>query len=130
MAEVLNAALATPEEVEPQEAARYDMVGFGSGIYFFKHHRSILQFAEQVPQGNHRAFIFSTRGAFPIWLCHRALKKTLHSKGWNIVSEFSCRGYDTYGPLKYIGGINRRKPGERELDNARAFAERLSHEEK
>ena len=130
MAEVLNAALTTPKEVEPEEVAQYDMVGFGSGIYFSKHHRSILQFAEQVPRGNHKSFIFSTRGGFPVWLCHRALKRILISRGWSIVGEFSCRGYDTYGPLKYIGGINRGKPGERELHNARVFAEGLAHEEK
>ncbi len=130
MAEALNAEIVTPDEINPGEVVRYDMVGFGSGIYFLKHHKKIIQFARKLPHGTHRAFIFSTRGSFPRWICHAALKKALVSRGWTIVDEFSCRGYDTYGPLKYIGGINRGKPNERDLENARAFAERLCHAEK
>ena len=46
-------------------------------------------------------------------------------KGFRIIGEFSCKGYDTFGPLKFIGGINKGKPDEKDLKRAREFAKTL-----
>ena len=40
----------------------------------------------------------------------------------NVVGEFSCRGFDTVGPFKLIGGVNKGRPDERDLENAKKFA--------
>jgi flavodoxin len=62
-AKPLGAEVKTPPEVDPNGLFEYDLIGFGSGIYFGKHHKVLLDFAEKVPQvTNKKAFIFSTSG--------------------------------------------------------------------
>ena len=125
MAQVLGAALRRPSEVTSEELAAYDLIGFGSGIYFGRHHAALLALVERLPGLNKRAFLFSTRGAPILGPCHHALKSRLWAKGWRIVGEFSCLGWDTYGCLRRIGGINKGRPNERDLARARTFAARL-----
>jgi flavodoxin len=102
---------------------RYDLVGFGSGIYFGRHHASLLRLIESCSQSPRRVFIFSTAGLpFLRWFQHLPLRRRLVSKGCRIVSEFCCRGWDTVGPLWLIGGINRKHPDATDLNRAKEFA--------
>ncbi len=126
MADVLNADLSKPWKIKPEEVMEYDLVGFGSGIYWWRHHWALLKLVEDLPRmEGKKAFIFSTAGMNIPWYNHRALKKRLKEKGFEIVGEFSCRGWDTNGWLSRIGGINRGHPNERDLERARRFAERI-----
>jgi len=122
---VLGAELVKPKAVNVGSLGKYDLIGFGSGIYFRKHHQSLLKLAANLAQGARKVFIFSTKGVGPARLYHRALKKELVAKGCEVVGECSVRGYDTFGPLKWIGGINKGRPNERDLEKARAFAMNL-----
>ncbi len=120
-AEVVRAADATPETV-----ASADLVGFGSGIYFGSHHKTLLAFAESLPvrQGG-RAFVFSTSGRGGTGF-HRKLNAILVAKGYAIVGEFACKGWDTYSIFKLIGGINKGRPDGSDLEDAAAFARGLA----
>ena len=61
MAKVLDAQLKTPQQTNPEELQQFDLVGFGSGIYDEKHHESLLELADKLPQvTDKKAFIFST----------------------------------------------------------------------
>ncbi len=128
IAEELNADLMEAGKAEVEKLAEYDVIGFGSGIYFLKHHKSLIDFVEKLPELNKKAFIFSTRGGTPVFINHRVLKRKLRSKELKIIGEFSCKGYDTYGLLKLIGGINKGKPGEKEIERARKFARKIMKE--
>jgi len=125
MASVLEADLLKPDEIDKKILFDYDLIGFGSGIYFGKHHKRLLDFINSLPPLNKKAFIFSTKGGTPTWLNHKKLRKKLIEKGFNIVGEFSCKGFDTFGMLKYIGGINKNRPNEKDLEKAKSFAEEL-----
>ena len=128
MAEVLNAEIKEVEEANAEEIKNYDIIGFGSGIYFGRHHRRILKFVDELPSMyGKKAFIFSTRGGTPTYLNHMALRRKLKSRGFIIVGEFSCRGYDTYSIFKYIGGVNKGKPDEKDLERAADFARKIEH---
>jgi flavodoxin len=60
-AEVLDAPIKTPDQVNPKELMEYDLVGFGGGIYGEKHHESLLDLADRLLKvDNKKAFIFST----------------------------------------------------------------------
>ncbi len=129
MADVLNADLSRPWKIKPAEVMEYDLVGFGSGIYWWRHHWALLKLVEDLPRmEGKKAFIFSTAGMNIPRYNHRALKKRLKEKGFEIVGEFSCRGWDTNGWLARIGGINRGHPNEKDLERARRFAERVGKE--
>jgi flavodoxin len=61
IAEVLEAQIMKPQEIRPEELQDYDLIGFGSGIYDAKHHKSLLNLADKLPQVTDcKAFIFST----------------------------------------------------------------------
>jgi len=117
--------LKKPYEVDIDAIEKYDLIGFGSGIYFLKHHKNLLEFIDKLPSTKKKAFIFSTKGVTPNFINHMLLKKKLKRKGFEIIGEFSCKGYDSFGILKYIGGINKGRPNKKDLKRAREFAERM-----
>jgi len=124
LASELEADLFDISKSVPQDLGRYDLVGFGSGIYFSKHSRLLLHTVKELRnlKGAH-AFIFSTRGGGPPLLYHRSLRLTLRDRGVIIVGEFSCKALDTVGPLKFFGGINKKRPAEKDFEKARLFAQ-------
>jgi flavodoxin len=129
IAEVLEAEITMPQDVDPAELETWRLIGLGSGIYFSKHHRALLELAEQMPSVTGKsAFLFSTSGVFTprkFAKDHAALRDILIGKGYTILDEFGCRGWDTYSLLKYVGGLNRRRPNLEDLERARAFATNL-----
>lgn len=122
MAGALGAEVVRAAEAEPEAVASADLVGFGSGIYFSNHHKTLLAFAESLPvrQGG-KAFVFSTSGRGGTGF-HRKLNGILAEKGYAIVGEFACKGWDTYSVFKLIGGLNKGRPDGDDLERAAAFA--------
>jgi len=129
MANVLGADLMRVAQVDINMLAEYDLIGFGSGIYFGKYHKSLVELVDKLPVlENKRAFIFSTSGLTKIPFIHdfaKPLKEKLKQKGLNIVGEFSCRGFDTSQAARIIGGINWGRPDEKDLRLAENFASGL-----
>ena len=124
IAKTLGAEIKNTEQADPSSLSNYDLVGFGSGIYFGKFHKVILEFVDKIPQVvDKKAFIFSTSGRtgnMPKF--HKQLKEKLVAKGFEIVSEFNVAGFDTYGLLKIGGGLNKGRPNEDDLKQADEFA--------
>jgi flavodoxin len=85
----------------------------------------LWQFVEELPVLHKKAFIFLTRGSRSLYSYHQALRDQLFAKGFEIIGEFFCRGFDTNGPLKFVGGIAKRQPNEQDLQHAREFAKTL-----
>jgi len=126
MAAELKAVLFTPEQAFAEDLNKYDLVGFGSGIYFGQHHRALIRMVRSYSRVPQDVFIFSTAG-LP-WLSrwfHWPLRRVLLKRGCRIAAEFSCRGWDNVGPLFFIGGINRQHPDARDLNRAVSFARQL-----
>lgn len=111
------------------ELENYDLIGFGSGIDSGKHYSQLLNYVEKIPNvQNKKAFIFSTSGIYTekkMLNDHKTLRKILQNKGFLIVNEFSCKGYNTNSVLKYIGGTNKNRPNDEDIKNAETFAEEL-----
>ena len=128
MAEVLGAEVVTPESVDPTTLGQYDLVGFGSGIYYMTVDARLRNLIRHLPTVDHiKAFTFLTSGAreVPLLGYNKPVRKQLESKGFEVIGSFSCRGFDTVGPFGFIGGINRGRPNDHDLDRAAAFASRL-----
>ncbi len=125
MAEELGADVSPIDQAQPETLAAYDLIGFGSGIYGGKIHKTLRQFVDGLPTiRGKQAFIFSTRGGKEVQ-GHAALKEMLVNRGFSITGEFSCKGWDTVGPLKLFGGINKGRPNEDDLEEAGVFARGL-----
>jgi len=126
MAAVLGADCKRTHEVSPNTILDYDLVGFGAGIYFGKHHAILLKFIDRLPSSNKDFFIFSTSGMGSTRF-HEHLKNKLSKKGYEFIGEFACKGFDTFGPFKLIGGLNKDRPNNLDLENAKKFASTLKN---
>ena len=130
-AKVLDAQIKTPQQVTLEELQEYSLIGFGSGIYGAKHHKYLLDLADKLPQvANKKAFIFSTSGIAgeaKVAKDHSLLREKLQSKGYQIVDEFGCKGFNTNSFLKLFGGMNKGRPNAEDLKNAEEFASHLKH---
>lgn len=127
MADILGATLINVSEARSEDIKNYDLIGFGSGIYFWQHHQQLINFVKNLEKfQNKKAFIFSTSGLPGMKnIFHRPLKKLLAQKGFGVIGEFNCLGRDSVGPLKYFGGINKKRPNEKDLEKAKNFIQKL-----
>ena len=109
--------------------ADYDLIGFASGIAYSRFYDSVNRAAELIPD---------KKKAFFIYTCAKndkdfsaGIKKTASDRGAVCLGSYGCRGYNTYGPLKLIGGMNKNNPDEDELKAAVDFVKNLEadHEE-
>jgi len=128
IADVLDAPVVNPSDVSPQEVAGYDLVGFGSGIYGGSFDRELRHFvAALLPVHDKSAFVFATSGfgrvvELPI---RPTLAKLVHAAGYRMLGSFSCPGFDTWLPLRIVGGINKGRPNDYDVARAREFAQQL-----
>ena len=133
MAEVLATSVQTPSQISLDELQQADLIGLGSGVYSARHHQSMLELADALPStSNGKAFIFSTTGAPRFAITdkfvasnHSRHREKLQAKGYEIVGEFSCAGFNTNLFLRYFGGLNKGRPNSDDLERAREFARNL-----
>lgn len=125
-AEVLNAKVLSPEIVDIKNLQEYELIGFGSGIDSGKHYQPLLDLVDSLLEVNDKlCFIFSTsgvQGKLKVEKDHSLLRKKLQSKGYLVLDEFSCKGFNTNSFLKYFGGMNKGKPDEVDFKKAEEFA--------
>ena len=131
-AKVLDAPIKTAQQINPEELQEYSLIGFGSGIFSAKHHQFLLDLADKLPKvTNKKAFIFSTSaimGEAKVAQDHSTLREKLQSKGYMIVDEFSCKGFNTNSFLKLFGGMNKGRPNALDLKHAEEFAQNLKQD--
>lgn len=128
-AKVLDAQIKTPQQTNSEELQKYDLIGFGSGIDSGRHYEVLLDLADKLPQvTGKQAFIFSTSaitGEEKVAKDHSLLREKLQSKGYLIVGEFGCLGFNTNSFLKFFGGMNKGRPNVEDLKHAEEFAQNL-----
>ena len=120
MAAKIGADLEEAKEVRTEDINNYEIIGFGSGVYNGRFHKDLLEIIDNIPhQDNKKAFIFSTTGSLSYSrLAHDRFRPLLLDKGFKIIGEFSCPGFDTALTRE---GINKGRPNEQDLENAEKF---------
>jgi len=132
-AKALGAEVKTPQQVRPEEIAEYDLVGFGSGIYSATFDPSVLDLADRLQNAaGKKAFLFSTYGAPAVFADrkfvesnHAQIREKLQKKGYTIIGEFGCAGWNTNSFLRFFGGLNKGRPNAEDLRNAETFARNM-----
>ena len=119
-----NITMINASQVEHTDLSEYDMVGFVSGIDFGKFYEPVERFLEENLPNNKKVFFMYTCAKMSDKFT-KSIKAKAENKGSIILGEYGCRGFNTYGPLKLIGGMNKHHPSLEEIDNAVYFYESL-----
>jgi len=125
IAEYLEADLFDLKDLNKDIVKEYDLIGFGSGIYYYRPHKELRKFVESMDYvKNKKAFHFSTSGdgQYNDWL-----EKNLSKKGFEVIGEFHCKGYYAYSIKGLISrkGLNKGRPDKEDFKNAENFANDL-----
>ena len=107
------------------DLSRYDLIGFASGIDFGRFYPAVERFLRNNLPPDKRIFFLYT--------CARVregftgtVREAAAEKNALVLGEYGCRGYNTYGPWKLIGGMNKGHPNGEEIAAAAAFVGNLS----
>lgn len=128
IAEVVLAQVVAPSDIGPQGLGEYDLVGFGSGIYAGSFDRELRRFVTSLPHIRHKsAFVFATAGfgrviEFPV---RTPFARLVESTGYRVLGTFCCPGFDTWLPLRIVGGLNKGRPNQADVERAREFARQV-----
>ena len=111
-------------KVHEKDLREYDLIGFASGIFFTKFSEQVLNFARVNLPANKNVFFIATAGN-PIKGNFNSIADIIKDKKCNEVGRFQCKGFDTYGPFKLVGGIQKGHPDENELKEAVEFVKSI-----
>lgn len=107
------------------DLSEYECIGFASGIYYSKFHKSVLRFAEEhLPEGKKVFFVYTCGVQKEGYT--KSIAETAAKKSATVLGEYGCLGFNTFGPFKLIGGIAKGHPDQKELDAALAFFQSLA----
>ena len=102
----------------------YEYIGFASGIAFGKFYEAVEQFLEEnLPQNKQVFFLYTCAKTSDRFT--NSVKQAALQKRSVLLGEYGCRGYNTYGPWKLVGGMNKNHPNEDEIQKAFDFYETL-----
>ncbi len=106
------------------DLSEYDVIGFASGIYYSKFQKTLLKYAEEDLPLNKKVFFIYTYGAEKKGYTD-AITESVRKHKAQILGEFGCFGFNTFGPFKLIGGIAKGHPNQTDFDNVLKFYNKI-----
>lgn len=126
LAQKMQADLYKTDNVNINNLLNYDIIGFGTGLYFCKPHQKMHPFLDCLPALTGRKFfLFTTSGIINKKYTEGIINKIvlkIEEKGLDFIDYFSVKGWDTFGLTALIGGINRGHPDLNDFYEAEIFA--------
>ena len=112
-------------EASDADLSEYEMIGLASGIYYGSFAKQMIAFAEEkLPEGKD-VFLITTSGANPSDGFYKAVTDAAEKKGCKVIGRYGCFGYDTFGPFKQVGGLQKVLPTEDEIWKTVEFYQNL-----
>ena len=97
-------------EQKKADLSGYDRIGFASGIYYGGFAKQLISFLrENLPENKPVFFLYSAGRGVSDGFCR----------------GIGCMGFDTFGPLKLIGGVRKGHPDAKEIRGAVEFYKNL-----
>lgn len=121
MSEVAPVTVTSLENAKYYKLNEYDIVGFGSGIYYGKHDKELFKFIKPLSDKKNYCFVFSTSGSKNFEKNNSALVKLLESKNQIVLGSFGCLGLDKFFIFKLFGGLNKDRPNMDDFEAAQNF---------
>ena len=114
--------LVEAENAAGMDFSGYDAIGFASGIYMSGLHPSLEALAGSAALRGKKAFVLYTSGSGNAKYA-AGLTAKLEEAGLTLLGVYQCKGFDTFGPFKLIGGIAKGHPTAEETTGAVRFYE-------
>lgn len=102
----------------------YDVLGFAAGVAYGKYYPQMLEFIENNLPDRKKVFFIHTAGS-PRENHNAAAKAIADKRQCECLGTYFCKGYDTYGPFKLIGGINKGRPNQADIQGVIEFWNRI-----
>ncbi|HHW11307.1 MAG TPA: flavodoxin [Firmicutes bacterium] len=110
-------------EHDKADLTGYGIIGFASGTYFGKFNKRVVEFARNNLPSNKQVFLINTYGLRAANT--KEMEQIINERSGRLLGTYGCRGYDTFGPLKMIGGIAKGHPDENEVKGAVEFFRKI-----
>ncbi|SFB35492.1 Flavodoxin [Acetitomaculum ruminis DSM 5522] len=110
-------------KTKEKDLSEYDLIGFASGIYAGKLHQAVINFAKNNLSKNKDVFYIITSAMGKDQ--YKSIETAIEGKNANVVGTFACKGYNTFGPFKLVGGTAKGHPDTDDINNALRFYEGL-----
>ena len=103
----------------------YPKIGLASGVYWGRFSKNIEELLDKILDSDVKNLFFIYTSGVGRVRYEKKLIKRLEEKNKICLGIFSCKGFDKYGPFKLIGGINKGKPNEKDIQNLIKFFENI-----
>ena len=124
IAEKHDVDLINAENEQNPDLSEYELIGFAAGISYGKFYKGVCEVLRSSLPNDKKVFFIYTCGNnsrdFSI-----SLQETAKSKNCTVLGSYGCKGFDTYGPFKLVGGINKNHPDADEIKGAVDFFENI-----
>lgn len=111
---------ATVEEAAAMDLSAYDRIGIASGVAFGKFYEATERFMDNsLPKGKDVFFLYTCGNDSGKYA--NSVSAKARARGCRVLGVYGCRGFDTFGPFKLIGGIAKGHPTQSEIDGAVEF---------
>ena len=95
----------------------YDRIGIASGIYYSRFAKLLMEYlTTHLPEGK-EVFALYTCGQMRASYT-KDIKALVEEKKGTYRGEYGCFGFDTFGPFKLVGGLQKGHPTEEEIQSA------------
>lgn len=119
------------QDRDPIDTTQYDLIGFGSGVYFEDLASELFTMAEKLLLTNKKTFVFSTSG-IGLTYYNNGLIRLLQSKEAVNLGSFACKGefnakdFTDNKIFNLLGQLSQGHPGTKDLRAAERFIQKLS----
>lgn len=105
--------------------ADYDLVGFASGINGGRMAPEIENVMKRDTKKLKQIFLVYTSGTEPLKYGEK-VRQRAEKLGLSVCGVFGCRGFNTFGPFKLIGGTSKGHPNTDDLYNYQKFIQQIT----
>lgn len=109
---------------EYPDLSPYHLIVMGSGIYYGNMDKDLLRVADHCLRDGDKVVGLMTYGG-QAKFNGRDLDGVCRGKFATLLCMYGCPGFDTYGPFKFVGGMNKDRPNQEDIDGVVEFFDRI-----
>lgn len=109
------------------DLSEYHLIGVATGIYYSEIDKDMARVLSNVLQPQDKVFGLMTYGGNNKWY-GKDIDGICRMKQAVFMGVYGCAGFDTWGPFKLVGGVQKGHPTAEEIQGAVNFYEKIDEE--